>query len=100
MRSDQRDKGLFWCLVVGSILYLLALPVAVVVAMMSPMASDSGLTTGAQLFIFTAMTFPVAIVLGPILAWIAYVSGWNRTGWALLLLPVAWPVALLAAMSV
>lgn len=95
----QRSKPLFWALIVGTVLYLLALLPAAMLAMMSPMASDSGLTTSVWLFIVAAMSLPIALIACPLLGWIAYALGWSRAGWTLLFLPFLWPVVLLAAIA-
>jgi hypothetical protein len=96
--KPQRSKPLFWGLIAATVMYLVALLPAAMLAMMSPMAGDSGLSTSVWIFIVGAMSLPIALVLCPLLGWIAYALGWNRAGWTLILLPLLWPVMLLGAM--
>ncbi|HEX2763118.1 MAG TPA: hypothetical protein VHM92_04635 [Allosphingosinicella sp.] len=97
--TSPRSKPLFWGLLAGTVFYLLALLPAGMLAMMSPMASDSGFSTSIWIFIIAAMSLPIALVVCPWLGWIAYALRWNRTGWILLFLPCLWPLALIGAMA-
>jgi len=97
--GPRRSKPLFWALVGASVLNLLALLPAVMFAMVSPMASDSGLTTSVWIFIVAAMSLPIALIACPLLGWIAYVRRWNRSGWVLVFLPLLWPSAMLGAIA-
>jgi ABC-type sulfate transport system permease subunit len=95
----EPSRSLFWALVASTLLYLLALPFAAMMAMMSPMASDSRANAETHLFIATAMTLPFALVLSPALAWIAYRLRWNGAAGLLILLPLAWAPVLVGIIS-
>ncbi|WGM31134.1 hypothetical protein [Brevundimonas sp. NIBR11] len=91
-----RSKTLRLWLIIGSVVAVLAVVPAAFMGMMSVMASDSGVNAWIYTFIYTSMTFPVAIVLGPVLAWIAYWLRKERLSWILLFLPLAWPIVITA----
>ncbi len=95
-----RSKTLRLWLIIGSVVAVLAIVPAAIMGMMSVMASDSGVNTMIHVFIWTMLTFPVAIVLGPVLAWIAYGLRRERASWILLFAPLAWVVAIIVIMSV
>ena len=94
-----RSKRLRLWLIIGSIVAVLAITPAGVMGMMSVMATDAGVNTMIYVFIFTMMTFPLAIILGPVLGWIAYWIRCERISWILLFSPFAWVVALIIIFS-
>ena len=94
-----RSKTLRLWLIIGSVVAVLAIVPAAMMGMMSVMATDSGVNTMIWVFIGTMMTFPVAILLGPILAWIAYAFRRERLSWILLFAPFAWVVAMIVIFS-
>ncbi|MGQ0559180.1 MAG: hypothetical protein ACT4OE_06290 [Sphingosinicella sp.] len=96
LQPAPKNRALFWALVAATILYLVALPFSTMMVMMMPMASDSGLDWRVWLFTEAALTFPVALVLCPVLGWVAYAKRWNRTGWIVVALPLLWPLILVA----
>ena len=94
-----RSKTLRLWLIIGSIVALLAIIPTGVMGMMSVMASDAGVNTMIYVFIFTMMTFPLAILLAPVLGWVAYAFRMERLSWILLFSPFAWVVALIVIFS-
>jgi len=95
-----RSKTLRLWLIIGSVVAVLAIIPAAMMGMMSVMASDAGVNTMIYVFIWTMLTFPVAIVLGPVLAWVAYAIRRERAAWILLFAPFAWVLALIVIFSV
>ncbi len=96
----SRSKTLRLWLIIGSVVAVLAIFPAIFMGMMSVMASDAGTNGWIEAFIYTSLTFPIAIVVGPVLAWIAYAFRRERLSWILLFAPLAWPVAITAIMIV
>ena len=92
----RRNHALFSALVAASLLYLVALPVGLLMALMSPMAADAGLS----FFECAALSLPAALVLCPAFGWIAYARGWDRAGWLACLLPLAWAPVLLVSLHI
>lgn len=95
-----RSKTLRLWLIIGSVVAVLAVIPAALMGMMSVMASDSGVNGWVYAFIYTSLTFPIAVVLGPVLAWIAYAFRKERLAWVLLFLPLAWPAVIVVLMIV
>jgi hypothetical protein len=98
--SNARRPRLFWSLVAATAIYLMALPIAAVAAMMSPMAADSGLTAAVWVFIVAAVTLPFSLLLCPIVGWVAYWRKWDRTAWAAIAVPIICFLTGFAAMSI
>jgi hypothetical protein len=96
----SRSKTLRLWLIIGSVVAVLAVFPAVFMGMMSVMASDAGANAWIEAFIFTSLTFPIAIVAGPVLAWVAYAFRRERLSWILLFSPFAWLVAIIFIMIV
>lgn len=94
-----RSRTLRLWLIIGSVVAVVAIIPAAMMGMMSVMASDAGVNTMIHVFIWTMLTFPVAIVLGPASGWIAYALRRERVSWILLFAPFAWVVALIVIMS-
>jgi hypothetical protein len=92
--TPPRSRTLRLWLIIGSVVAALAVIPAALMGMMSVMASDAGVNGWVYAFIYTCLTFPIAIVLGPVLAWIAWAFRKERLSWILLFLPLAWPVAI------
>ena len=82
-------------IIVATVLYGIALPFSVTLAMFSPMASDGGINAGIWTFIVSLMTLPIAIVVALILGWIFYATRLPRLMWAAILFPLLWifPIA-------
>lgn len=93
-----RSKTLRLWLIIGSVIAVLAIVPVAIMGMMSVMASDAGTNGWINAFMFASLTFPVAVVLGPSLAWIAYGLRREALSWGLLFAPFAWPVAIVAIM--
>lgn len=89
-----RSRALLIVLIIGSVLSLLTILPVAMMAMMSPMASDSGVNAGVWTFIIVAMTFPLALIIGPLGGWIAFAARRERIAWALILSPLAWVLAI------
>lgn len=96
----SRSKTLRLWLIIGSVAAVLAVVPAAIMGMMSVMATDAGVTPWVSAFIWTSLTFPVAIVVGPVLAWIAYALRRERLSWILLFAPCVWPILIVAIMIV
>lgn len=90
-----RSKTLRLWLIIGSVVAVLGVFSAVFMGMMSVMASDAGTNGWIEAFIYTSLTFPIAIVAAPVLAWVAYGFRRERLSWILLFSPFAWLVAIL-----
>ena len=90
-----RSKPLLIWLIIGTIAAVLGIIPAAMMGMMSVMATDSGdAGPGIYAFIWTAMTFPIAIVVGPVVAWIAWFFRRDLLAWIFLFAPLAWAVVL------
>ena len=92
-RPPRSHRLRLW-LMIGSVVAALAVLPAVAMAVMSPMASDAGVNTVIWSFIWVMLTFPLAIVLGPGLGWVAYGLRRESLAWALLFSPFLWVAAL------
>jgi hypothetical protein len=75
------------------------MPFALMWAGFSVMASDSGLTPAVEAFILLSFCIPIAFVLGPILAWVAWALRRNKMAIALLFLPLVPFVASVVVMA-
>ncbi len=91
----ERSKTLRLWLIIGSVVAALAVFPAVVMGMMSVMASDSGTTIWINILIWSSLTFPIAILAAPVLAWIAWAFRRERLSWILLFSPFAWAALIL-----
>lgn len=91
-----RNRPLKWVLVVLSLLALAALLPALGAAMMSPMMADSGAGPAIMALILITLTFPVALILFPVLAWIAFARGRDRRALVMIALPLLWLVVFAA----
>lgn len=83
-----RSKPVMWGLIAGTAVSLLILPLALMWAAFSVMASDAGTTPAVQTFILLSFLIPVGFVLGPILAWVSWFLRRDRLAIALLFLPL------------
>lgn len=98
--KPPRSKTLLLWLIIGTAAAVLGIVPIAMMGMMSVMASDAGTNAWINAFMFVSLTFPVAVVVGPILAWIAYGLRRERLSWILLFAPLAWPVLIVAIMIV
>ena len=89
-----RSRRLRLWLIIGAVVAALTLLPAVAMAVMSPMASDAGVNTVIWSFIWVMLTFPLAIVLGPALGWVAFGLRQEKLAWVLLFSPFLWVAAL------
>lgn len=93
--KPPRSRTLLIWLIVGTIAAVLGIVPAAMMGMMSVMATDSGDADAAiYVFIWTALTFPIAMVLGPVVAWIAWFFRRELLAWIFLFAPLAWTVVL------
>lgn len=90
-----RSRTLRLWLIIGTVVAVLAILPAAMMGMFSVMASDAGVTPMINAYIFTAVTFPLAIVVGPVAAWVAFWLRKERAAWILLFSPFAWVVAII-----
>lgn len=95
-----RSNTLRLWLIIGTVVAALAVVPAAIMGMMSVMASDAGVNTMIHVFMWTMLTFPVAIVMGPVLAWVAYGLRRERLSWILLFSPFAWVLAMIVIFSI
>ena len=93
----RRNPALFRALVAASLLYLVALPVGLLMALMSPAAADFG--TG-PIFNAATVSLPAALIICTAAGWIAYARAADRIAWTALLLPLAWVPVLLIALHI
>lgn len=75
-------------LVVATVLYLLSLPFAVVAALMSPMAFDSGQSPAAWAYLGGALSYPLLVVAALIASWLLYRRRRHRGCLVVLLAPL------------
>ena len=90
-----RSRKLRDWLIVDTALSTLAIVPVALFGMMSVMASDAGVNTAIWIFILTGLTFPLAVALAPILAWIAFALRRERTALIVSFLPFLWVVAII-----
>jgi hypothetical protein len=95
-QAKPRNRSLKVWLIVDTGVSILAIVPVAMFGMMSVMASDAGVNAAIMTFIWTGLTFPVAVALSPILAWIAFALRRERTAVILSLLPVLWVIAIIA----
>lgn len=93
-----RSKTLRLWLIIGSVVAAVAIIPVAIMGMMSVMASDAGTNAWINAFMLTSLTFPVAVVVGPVLGWIFYGLRQERLSWMLLFSPFVWPVVIIALM--
>ena len=82
-------------MIVASVVYGLALPISIMAAAFSPMASDGGLNTGVWIIIITLATAPLSLAAALVLGWIFYTIRWPRAMFAAILMPLLWLLALI-----
>jgi hypothetical protein len=93
--AARPPRGLKPTMIVLTILYVLALAPAGLLAMVSPMMADEGWTLSAGIAMAAAISLPIILLMSPLAAWIAYNSRQKwRTAWVAILAPLAWAVVL------
>jgi hypothetical protein len=97
--AAPRKGWLKLVLIVLSVLYGLALAPACLMAMMSPMMSDAGVTPLVRVAMAVTVTLPMALLLCPLAAWISYSAKRWRTAWVLGLAPLLWLAILLGYLA-
>ena len=90
LRRLPRNRRLFVWLCIASGVALLAVAPCAAQAAVSLMAMGVERSVGASILFWTIWTFPVAVVAGPVLAWLAYGFRRERTALGLSLSPLAW----------
>ena len=88
-----------WGLIAGTLVSLLLLPLALMWAGFSVMASDAGVTPAVETFILLSFLIPACFVLGPILAWVGWFLRRYKLAIALLFLPLIPFVASIVVMA-
>jgi hypothetical protein len=86
----KRPRAHLLAMIAATVIYITALPFSVMAAMFSPMASDSGISTGVWVIIYSLLTLPVAIVAALILGWIFFILRMPRAMWVAILFPMLW----------
>jgi ABC-type polysaccharide/polyol phosphate export permease len=89
---ERPARGSAVPMIVGTVLYGIALPFLVMMAMMSPMASDAGVNTKVWTFMIAIATWPIAFVLAIALGWLFYGIRRRRAMWFALIFPWLWLV--------
>ena len=84
----KRWRGVLFALV--CVFWLLMVPVACYLAMMSPFLSDAGVNAAVWMLILNFVTWPLACLLAPIAGLIAYKKGHRRAAWIIVALPLLW----------
>jgi hypothetical protein len=79
-------------MIVATLLYGIALPFLVTMALLSPMASDAGVNTKVWTFMIAMATWPVGFVLAIVLGWLFFALRRRRAMWVALALPWLWLV--------
>ncbi|RZJ86584.1 MAG: hypothetical protein EON88_24390 [Brevundimonas sp.] len=99
MSGAARSRSVMWGVVAGTVISLLLLPLALMWAAFSVMASDAGMTPAVQTFMLVSFCIPLSFVIGPILAWAAWFMRRNRLAVGVLFLPMVPLVAAVAVMA-
>ncbi len=97
--GPPRSRRLQLWLIIGSVVAVLAIVPATFMGALSVMASDAGVNAVIWIFIWTMLTLPLAIILGPLGGWIAYGLRRERVAWILLFAPFAWVAVLIVILS-
>jgi hypothetical protein len=98
--KPARSRGIMIWLIIDTVLSVLAIIPVAMMGMMSVMASDAGTNSMIVAFIWAGLTFPIAVALSPILAWIAWFLRYERTALILSLLPALWVVAFVVMFAI
>lgn len=98
--KPPRSRKVMWWLIIDTILSALAIVPIGIMGMMSVMASDAGVNDAIMAFIFVGLTFPIAVALSPILAWIAWFLRHERLAVILSLIPALWVIAFIVIFTV
>lgn len=99
--KPPRSRLLLIGLLVGTVVAVLAVLPSFVLATMSVMVAAAGTNGWVAAYLVLAFGLPVVVILGPALAWIAYLLRRERIAWGLLISPAIWAgcaFALLALM--
>ncbi|WP_156367800.1 hypothetical protein [Brevundimonas sp. Leaf363] len=99
MSAAPRSRQVMLGLVAGTVISLLLLPLALMWAAFSVMASDAGMTPAIETFITLSFCIPLAFVVGPILAWAAWFLRRYTLAVAALFLPLIPFVAAIVVMA-
>ncbi|MEQ7154485.1 hypothetical protein [Brevundimonas aurifodinae] len=85
-----RSRLLLVVLVIETVAAVLAVLPALGMAVMSPMAVAQGNILWVSAFVIVAVTFPLVIVGGPVLGWMAWGERRDRRAWTAVAAPFAW----------
>ena len=92
-----RPRWLLIALIVYTIVALALLLPAGLVAMYSPMLSDSGLNASVWALIIGFAVVPVVLVISPIVAWIGYALRWRWLAIVMICAPLVWLLYIVVA---
>lgn len=90
MGHPPRKRSERIALIVGTILYGAAMPFLLMMAIMSPMASDAGVNAHVWTFIIAVATWPIAFLLAVIGGWLFFWWRVPRAPWFALAFPWLW----------
>lgn len=93
--AQPRSRNLRLWLIVDTVLSILTIVPIAIFGMMSVMASDAGVNTAITTYIWISLSFPVAVAVAPILAWVAFALRRERTALIVSLLPALWMIAII-----
>ena len=86
--ARRRRPWTFVALLGATVVYVVSLPFAILAAMMSPMAFDSGESPAAWALLGAALGYPFLAVATVIVAWVFYARGRYRAALLVLLVPL------------
>lgn len=95
-----RNRLLLVLLVVETVAAVLTILPVVAMAAMSPMAIAQGNALWVAAFVIVAVTFPLVLVGGPVLGWVAWLRRRNRSAWIAVAAPVVWALLLAGLFAV
>lgn len=98
--KSPRSRLLLIALIVGTIVAIVAIVPALAMATMSVMVVAAGTNPVIYTFLVFAFGMPVVVVLGPVLAWIAFGLRRERTSWVLLISPAVWACVTVGLLAV
>lgn len=96
LTHPPRSARLRLWLIIGTVAAAVLILPSLLLVLMAAMVTDGGPNGGIYLFLWLMLTLPLALVIGPISAWIAFAFRKERASWILLCSPLAWVVVAVA----